>query len=71
VKHGIKDTGMPSMAPGHSDKDVWAVAAFVRQLPTMSPERYDAMVKALQESGAGAGHESAGPKSGEEGGHGH
>jgi mono/diheme cytochrome c family protein len=40
IKHGIKDTGMIALGPTHSESDLWAVAAFVRQLPTMAPERY-------------------------------
>lgn len=40
IKHGIKDTGMIALGPTHSEADLWAVSAFVRQLPEMSPERY-------------------------------
>jgi mono/diheme cytochrome c family protein len=40
IKHGIKDTGMIALGPTHQESDLWAVAAFVRQLPTMDPERY-------------------------------
>ena len=43
VKHGIKDTGMIALGPTHEDEDLWAVAAFVRQLPTMEAERYRAL----------------------------
>jgi len=45
VKHGIKMTGMPALGPTHADEDLWAIAAFVRQLPTMKPEEYQAMGK--------------------------
>ena len=44
IKHGIGDTGMTAMAPGHGDEDVWAIAAFVRQLPGMEPDRYQRLV---------------------------
>jgi mono/diheme cytochrome c family protein len=40
LKHGVKDTGMMALGPTHRDKDIWAVTAFVRQLPAMSPEHY-------------------------------
>lgn len=40
IKHGIKDTGMIALGPTHQESDLWAVAAFVRQLPAMDPERY-------------------------------
>jgi mono/diheme cytochrome c family protein len=43
IKHGIKDTGMLALGPTHKDDDVWAVAAFVQQLPGMTPEQYQAM----------------------------
>ncbi len=45
VKHGIKDTGMLALGPTHKEEDLWAVTAFVRQLPEMSPEEYRAMVE--------------------------
>lgn len=43
VANGIKMTGMPALGPTHEDEDLWAIAAFVRQLPTMTPARYRAM----------------------------
>src|SRR5690606_23018311 len=43
VKHGIKMTGMPALGPTHGDDDLWAIAAFVRQLPEMSAETYASM----------------------------
>jgi hypothetical protein len=49
IKHGIKMTGMPALGPSHTDQEVWAIAGFVRQLPTMSPERYRALEKQYQE----------------------
>lgn len=45
IKHGIKMTGMPALGPTHADHDLWAIAAFVRQLPTMTPEDYQAMAQ--------------------------
>ncbi len=42
VKHGIKDTGMPAADPDHADVTLWALAALVRQLPSMTPEQYRA-----------------------------
>jgi len=49
VKHGIKMTGMPALGPTHADQDLWAIAAFVRQLPTMTSEEYQAMSKRHEE----------------------
>lgn len=45
IKNGIKMTGMPALGPTHKDSDLWAIAAFVRQLPTMTPEEYQAMAR--------------------------
>lgn len=43
IKHGIKMTAMPAWGPTHSDQDIWAMVAFLRQLPQMSPEQYRKM----------------------------
>lgn len=43
VENGIKMTGMPALGPTHGAEDLWAISAFVRQLPEMSPEEYRAM----------------------------
>lgn len=45
IKHGIQMTGMPALGPTHQDGDLWAIAAFVRQLPEMTPARYQAMAQ--------------------------
>ena len=59
VKHGIKMTGMPALGPTHTDDDLWAIAAFVRQLPTMTADEYQAMAQrrdAKATAGAHAHH---------------
>lgn len=43
VKHGAKMTGMPAFGPSHDDKTLWNIAAFVKELPAMTPERYAAL----------------------------
>jgi mono/diheme cytochrome c family protein len=43
IEHGIKMTGMPALGPTHEDDDIWAIAAFVRQLPSMTPDEYQAL----------------------------
>ncbi len=40
VKEGIKMTGMPAWRYRMSEEDLWAVVAFVRELPKLSPEQY-------------------------------
>lgn len=42
VDHGIKMTGMPAMGSSYPEGQVWTLAAFVKALPTMTPEQYKA-----------------------------
>lgn len=42
VKHGIKHTAMPALAPTHDDEAIHELVAFVEQLPDMTPEEYEA-----------------------------
>lgn len=46
IKHGIKMTGMPAWGPTHSDDKIWAMVAFVKSLPKLSPAQYKAMQQA-------------------------
>jgi mono/diheme cytochrome c family protein len=45
IKHGIKATGMPAWGVTHSDDMLWDVVAFLRKLPDLSAEEYQALVK--------------------------
>lgn len=40
VKHGLKYTGMPGWVALERDDEIWAVVAFVRQMPTIDPMEY-------------------------------
>lgn len=40
VANGLKMAGMPGFQPGLSDRDVWATVAFMRALPTITPDQY-------------------------------
>lgn len=42
VKHGIKMSGMPAFGPSHDEQTLWGIAAFVKNLPAMTPEAYAA-----------------------------
>lgn len=44
VKNGIKMTGMPAFGPTHTDEEIWAILAFVQQMPKMTPDEYQRMV---------------------------
>jgi cytochrome c553 len=40
VKHGFKYTGMPAWVAIERDDEIWAVAAFLKTLPTLNAESY-------------------------------
>jgi cytochrome c553 len=40
IKHGIKFTGMPAWPSAQRDDEVWAMVAFLRQLPGLDAENY-------------------------------
>jgi len=44
IKHGIKLSGMPAWGASHEDDELWAITAFVMQLPKLSPQQYKDIV---------------------------
>ena len=40
VKHGIKMSGMPAWGATHDDQRLWAMVAFLQQLPRLTPAQY-------------------------------
>lgn len=40
IKHGIKASGMPAWGLTHDDRRIWAMVAFIRKLPELSPLQY-------------------------------
>lgn len=40
VKHGVRFTGMPAWPTQERDDEIWAMVAFLRELPELSPEGY-------------------------------
>lgn len=65
VKHGLKMTGMPAWGVTHNDELLWDVVAFLRKLPELSAEQYQALVKSapkthdemMQQMEMGNGHD--------------
>ena len=49
IKHGIKLTAMPAWGKTHSDDLIWDMVAFLRKLPSMTPEQYKAAVASAPE----------------------
>jgi mono/diheme cytochrome c family protein len=47
IRNGFKMAGMPGFEVGHTDEDMWALAAFVRRLPTLTVDDYQAMLAVL------------------------
>jgi mono/diheme cytochrome c family protein len=68
VKHGIKATGMPAWGPTHDDVLLWDIVAFVRTLPTLNSEQYEAVVKSAPEDHEQMMHDMPGMH-GEDNGH--
>jgi mono/diheme cytochrome c family protein len=44
IKHGIKASGMPAWGKSMQDEYIWNLAAFLQELPKLSPVKYQAMV---------------------------
>ena len=49
IKHGVKLSAMPAWGKTHDDQLIWDMVAFVRQLPKMSPEQYNAAIASAPE----------------------
>jgi len=43
IKHGIKASGMPAWGKTHDDDRIWAMVAFIKKLPTLTPEQYQVL----------------------------
>ena len=68
VDHGLKFTGMPGFGATHPEETIWAIVAFVKQLPDMTPEQYAQWREDYGEHEGGEEHEHA--EEGEHGEHG-
>lgn len=53
IKHGIKMSGMPAWEPSHSGDEIWSMVAFLRTLPNMSDDEYQAAVEYYEAAGKG------------------
>jgi len=59
VKHGLKYTGMPGWPVQNRDDEVWAVVAFLRQMPDMTQQTYRDLALAEVEAEPQGGEEIA------------
>jgi cytochrome c553 len=53
VRHGVKFTGMPAWAALERTDEIWAMVAFLLQLPTMTQEAYRELALGALDSGQG------------------
>jgi len=57
IKHGIKMSAMPAWGTSHDDATIWSMVAFLRELPTLTPAEYRAIVaKAPPDDDMDPGH---------------
>jgi mono/diheme cytochrome c family protein len=56
IKSGIRFTSMPAWGPSHDDHRLWAMTAFVQQLPRISASEYRAMMEKAGRAGRGGRH---------------
>lgn len=40
IKHGVKASGMPAWGKTHDDDRIWAMVAFLKRLPALTPAQY-------------------------------
>ena len=43
TKNGVKMSGMPGFGPTHDDEEIWAIVAFMKQLPNLDSAGYAAL----------------------------
>jgi mono/diheme cytochrome c family protein len=53
IKHGIKMSAMPAWGSTLNDVAIWDVVAFIRQMPTMTPETYEQLSSRRQNEASG------------------
>ena len=49
IKHGVKLSAMPAWGKTHNDQLIWDMVAFIRRLPSMSPDQYQAAIASAPE----------------------
>ena len=59
IKHGIKMSGMPAWGLTHDDQRIWAMVAFLQQLPALTAEQYQILT--APEPGASEHHAAKNP----------
>jgi mono/diheme cytochrome c family protein len=63
IKHGVKLSAMPSWGRTHKDDEIWDLVAFLKQLPDLQPDQYQAATGALDAGAAVRGAAVSRPES--------
>jgi cytochrome c553 len=49
IKNGLKMTAMPAWGLSHDDDTIWAMAAFVLKISSMTPEQYESLISSAKD----------------------
>jgi mono/diheme cytochrome c family protein len=49
IRNGIKMSGMPGFGETHDDKEIWAIATFLRTMSGRTPDQYRRLLDSLEE----------------------
>lgn len=60
LKHGIKMSAMPAWGATHTDEELWALVAFLRQLPKLTPAQYQILITGGEQGSSTEGDEVKG-----------
>jgi mono/diheme cytochrome c family protein len=58
IKHGVKASGMAAWGKNIKDDYIWNMVAFLKQLPTMTPEQYQTLVDSSGGHSHGGGEDT-------------
>ncbi|HYX21912.1 MAG TPA: cytochrome c, partial [Thermoanaerobaculia bacterium] len=50
VQNGIRMSGMPAFGATHRDRQIWEIVAFLRHLPSITPEEEKALAAATKDA---------------------
>lgn len=56
IKHGVKMSAMPAWGATHDDQRMWAMVAFLQQLPRLTPVQYQILTAPSEEDTEGRSH---------------
>jgi mono/diheme cytochrome c family protein len=56
IKHGIKMSGMPAWGMTHDDARMWAMVAFIKQMPRLTPVQYQILTAPSENDMSGHEH---------------